>query len=129
MSQVSQDSYGVGKTIVSTFMEAFSKNPSEASNFYDPSGVLFYQGNLFQGRDKIREFLESRGAVSITVTGWEVQSVPAIPDAPNWTMVVAFGCVEEHATGVFANFHAAFYVRHGADEKTAFITYSAFNCF
>ena len=127
MSQVSPDSYGVGNWIVSTFMEAFSKNPSEASMFYDANGVLFYQGNLFQGRDKIREFLESRGATSITVTGWEVQTVPEIPDAPKWTMVVAFGSIEEHATGAFASFHAAFYVRH--ESGAGFITYNAFNCF
>ena len=123
---VDPDSYGVAKALVCDFMNKFGSSPAEAAEYFGQGATLFYQGTQTQGRDNIRQFLESKGRLSLTVNGWEVQTVPG---SDLWSMVIAIGSVIDLSSGQSASFHSAFYVESIRSEHRGFIRYQAFNYF
>lgn len=122
MSALSEESYGVANAIVENFFKAISEDPDSASQFYGENGVLKYKGRMYQGREAIRDFLQTQRNFTYEIHAWDFQS---IANSDSWTLVVVMGSIVSPERRSL--FHCAFYVESRKEDHTGFIRYHMFN--
>ena len=122
MSGLSAESYGVANAIVKNFFKALSEDPDSASLFYGENGVLKYKGRIYQGREAIRDFLQTQRNFTYEIHAWDFQS---IANSDSWTLVVAMGSMISPERR--SPFHCAFYIESRTEDHTGFIRYHMFN--
>lgn len=116
---LSNDSLGIGQTILLQYFPLFMQRHEEALKFYGGNAVLCWDGENHSGIEEIKEFFNQLPEISFQISGFEVQTVP---NSSLWTMLVVFGTYEAPGN-IIRDFHSTFYIESDQNEKKAIIQY------